>query len=233
MKEIKKYLEKIKTEKNVQKGKHFLYKLKRIIIKKMAYLDHLKVSLGDILKYYKISKTAYSYPQTDQLIMAIRNKDYSSCCDILDKYKYIVLDFDYFHLTALHWAAKLNYFEIIPKLMEYGAYVNEKDLWGNTPLHISVSRNYFETTIFLLIFLASPFSKDNHNKTPIDCSKDLQFNYIFKKITDIHLKCLISRQKFYYENVQKEFINFAIFELSNLLNPIALSLIKDLKKYYK
>ena len=117
--------------------------------------------------------------------------------------------------------------------MEYGAYVNEKDLWGNTPLHISVSRNYFETTIFLLIFLASPFSKDNHNKTPIDCSKDLQFNYIFKKITDIHLKCLISRQKFYYENVQKEFINFAIFELSNLLNPIALSLIKDLKKYYK
>ena len=233
LKEIKKYLEKIKTEKNVSKGKHFLYKLKRIIIKKMAYLDHLKVSLGDILKYYKISKTAYSYPQTDQLIMAIRNKDYSSCCDILDKYKYIVLDFDYFHLTALHWAAKLNYFEIIPKLMEYGAYVNEKDLWGNTPLHISVSRNYFETTIFLLIFLASPFSKDNHNKTPIDCSKDLQFNYIFKKITDIHLKCLISRQKFYYENVQKEFINFAIFELSNLLNPIALSLIKDLKKYYK
>ena len=233
LKEIKKYLEKIKTEKNVSKGKHFLYKLKRIIIKKMAYLDHLKVSLGDILKYYKISKTAYSYPQTDQLIMAIRNKDYSSCCDILDKYKYIVLDFDYFHLTALHWAAKLNYFEIIPKLMEYGAYVNEKDLWGNTPLHISVSRNYFETTIFLLIFLASPFSKDNHNKTPIDCSKDLQFNYIFKKITDIHLKCLISRQKFYYENVQKEFINFAIFELSNLLSPIALSLIKDLKKYYK
>ena len=40
---------------------------------------------------------------------------------------------------------------------------------------------------------------------------------------------MISRQKFYYENVQKEFINFAIFELSNLLNPIALSLIKDFK----
>ena len=49
---------------------------------------------------------------------------------------------------------------------------------------------------------------------------------------DIHLRNIISRQKNYYESVQKEFSNFVIFEFSNLLNPVALSLIKDLKANY-
>ena len=55
---------------------------------------------------------------------------------------------------------------------------------------------------------------------------------ISKKIVDIHFKCIISKQKNYYETVQKEFSNFIIFEFSNLLNPVALSLIKGLKANY-
>ena len=92
--------------------------------------------------------------------MAIRNKDFDECCNILDRFKHIVLDHDYFFSTPLHWAAKSNFFEIIPKLIAYGASVNEKNLLGNTPLHLSASQNYFETSIFLLLYLASPFIKN-------------------------------------------------------------------------
>ena len=232
LKDMDKELEKRKIIKKVIKGKSLLLKIKKLIIKKIEYLGHLQISFEEMLNNYKIAKTAFTYPQTENLIMAIRNKDYDSCCDILDKYKYIVLDYDYFHLTSLHWAAKLNFFEIIPKLIQYGAYVNEKNLWGNTPLHISVSQNFYETSIFLLLYLASPFIKNQHNKKPIDCSNDVQFNYMFKKIVDIHYKYSLSRTKLFYQNVQKEFANYVIFEFSNILNPAALSLIKDLKAYY-
>ena len=232
IKDIDKEIEKRKIVKKVIKGKPFLSKIKRIIIRKMVYLKHIQITLEEILHNYKISKTAFIYPQTEYLIMSIRNKNFETCCDILDKYKYIVLDHDYFNLTPLHWAAKLNYFQIIPKLIAYGAPVNAQNLWGNTPLHFSANKNYFETSIFLLLYLASPFIKNKHNKAPFDCNKDVQINIISKKIKDIHYKNIIGRQKFFYENVQKEFCDFIIDEFSNILNPIALELIKDLKSNY-
>ena len=232
MKEIDEEIDKRKIVKKVINVKSLWSKVKRIIIRKMVYLKHIQISLFDILNSYKMSKSAFTYPQTEHLLMAIRNKKYDICCDILDRYKHIVLDFDYFHLTPLHWAAKLNFFEIIPKLIAYGAFVNEQNLWGNTPLHISLTQNYYETSIFLLLYLASPFIKNNNKKKPFDCTNNIQFNIISKKIINIHLRNIISRQKNYYENVQKEFSNYIIFEFSNLLNPVALSLIKDLKSNY-
>ena len=164
--------------------------------------------------------------------MAIRNKDFDECCNILDRFKHIVLDHDYFFSTPLHWAAKSNFFEIIPKLIAYGASVNEKNLLGNTPLHLSASQNYFETSIFLLLYLASPFIKNKENKKPFDLANDVQINIISKKIKELHLKNCFGRQKYFYENIQKDFSNFIIFEFSNIINPIALNLIKDLKNYY-
>ena len=232
LKEIDKEIEKRKIVKKTTKNKPILFSLKRFIIKKMEYLRHLQINFKEIINNYKMSKTAFSYPQTEYLIMAIRNKNYDDCCDILDKYKHIVLDFDFFHFTPLHWAAKLNFFEIIPKLISYGAPVNEQNLWGDTPLHISVTQKYYETSIFLLLYLASPFIKNNSNQKPFDCNNDVQLNTMYKKIRDIHLKNFCSRQKNIYENIQKEFSNFVIFEFSNLLNPVALSLIKGLKSNY-
>ena len=232
LKEMDKEIGKRKTTKKATKNISLLAKLKRFIIRKMVYLKHIQISFQEILNNYRLSKTAFSYPQTEHLILAIRNKRYDTCCDILDRYKHIVLDFDYFHLTPLHWVAKINFFEIIPKLIAYGAPVNEQNLWGDTPLHISATQNYFETSIFLLLYLASPFIKNNHKKKPFDCTDNIQFNMISKKIIDMHFRNIISSQKNYYENIQKEFSNFVIFEFSNLLNPIALSLIKDLAANY-
>ena len=232
LKEMDKEIEKRKIVKKTTKNKPILFSLKRFIIKKMEYLRHLQINFKEIINNYKMSKTAFSYPQTEYLIMAIRNKNYDDCCDILDKYKHIVLDFDFFHFTPLHWAAKLNFFEIIPKLISYGAPVNEQNLWGDTPLHISVTQKYYETSIFLLLYSASPFIKNNSNQKPFDCNNDVQLNTMYKKIRDIHLKNFCSRQKNIYENIQKEFSNFVIFEFSNLLNPVALSLIKGLKSNY-
>ena len=232
MKEMDEEIEKRKIVKKVIKGKTLLNKLKRFIIKKIVYIKHLSISLKDILNDYKISKIAFAFPQTEHLIMEIRNKNYNLCCNILDRYKHIVLDFDYFHSTPLHWAAKINFYEIIPKLISYGAPINEQNLWGDTPLHYSLEQNYFETSILLLLYSASPFINNKRNKKPFDYATDVQFDIIRKKIMDIHLKNIFGRQKNVYENIQKEFSNYIIMEFSNLLKPTALSLVKDIYSYY-
>ena len=36
-----------------------------------------------------------------------------------------------------------------------------------------------------VLYLASPFIKNNHKKKPFDCTNNIQFNIISKKIMDI------------------------------------------------
>ena len=229
LKEIDIEIDKMKKKKKVLKGKTLMHKIKTIIIRKAQYIKLLNVSFEEILTKYKRSPTSFSCFKTEELILAIRNKNYDTCCEILDNYKPIVLDFDYFHLTPLHWAVKSNYFQIIPKLISYGASVNEQNFLGETPLHISASKNYYESTVLLLIYLASPFINDNYNRMPFDRTNDLQLIYMFKKIVELHLKYTVMRQKFFYHNVQKNFVDFIFMEFSNQLNSDVLSLISHLR----
>ena len=229
LKEMEEEIKKRKIIKKQLKGKALMHKLKKIIIRNIEYLKKLNVTYDEIIYKYKRSPIAFSYFKTEELILAIRNKNYKLCCEILDNYKYIVLDFDYFNFTPLHWAVKINFYQIIPKLISYGAPINEQNFIGETPLHISACKNYYESTALLLVYLASPFIKDKYNRRPIDCTKDLQLIFIFNKIIELHLKYLILKQKNFYDNIQKDFIDFISVEFSNQLNPEILDLIFNLK----
>ena len=229
LKEMDIEIQKRKIVKKVLKGKPLLHKLKKIIIRNIDYIRRLNITFEELLHKYKRSPIPFHYFKTEELILAIRNKNYDLCCDILNHFKYIVLDFDNFHFTPLHWAVKVNFYQIIPKLMSFGAPINEQNFMGETPLHISAHKNFYESTALLMIYLASPFIKDKNNRRPIDCTKDLQLIFIFKKIMELHSKYLILRQKYFYENVQKDFIDFISVEFSNQLNPEALALITNLK----
>ena len=229
LKEMEIEIKKRTVEKKVLKGKSLMNKLKKIIIRNAQYIKRLNVTYEEMIYKYKISPIAFHHFKTEELILAIRNKNYELSCDILDNYKYIVLDYDYFHLTPLHWAVKNNFYQIIPKLIAYGSYINEKNSIGETPLHITARKKYYESTILLLIYLASPFIKNSNNKKPSECTKDLQLSFIFKTIIEIHLKYLILKQKHFYDNVQKDFIDFVIVEFSTQLNPEFLDLIKNIQ----
>ena len=228
LKELEAESEKRKENKNkILKGKPLMLKVKKYLIRNAHYIKRLKVSYEELLYKYKKVSNPLNYFKTEELIMDIRNKNYESCCKILDNYKYIVLDYDYFHFTPLHWAAKVNFYQIIPKLVKYGAPINEQNNIGETPLHISASKNYFESTIFLLKYLASPFIKDNEKRRPGDRTTDLQMNFMFRKIVEFHLKYIILKQKHFYDNVQKDFIAFINMEFTNKLNPEILELIMN------
>ena len=102
----------------------------------------MTVYLGEILTNYKKPKNCYGFQATHDLFFAIKTKNFKLTNIILDKYKYIVLDYDYFEMTALHWAAKYNFYQIIPKIIEYGSLVDNKNYIGDTPLLVSVKHKF-------------------------------------------------------------------------------------------
>ena len=207
--------------------KSFNQKLKKIIIKNCIYIKkHLIVTLKEILISYKFSYVSLSCSKTQKLIDAIKNKNYNLCCYIIDKYKNTILDFDYFHMTPLHYVAKNNFYQIVPKIAEYGGLVDFQNFVGDTALHICSKKKYYETMALLLLYVASPFIKNNKGKKAIECSDDLRVGLILKKIEDIHFKHFFTKSKLFYESVQKEFLDFILKEFNTQIEPEALELFK-------
>lgn len=55
----------------------------------------------------------------------------------LNKDRFILYEHDHMGMTALHWAAKRNYYEIIQLLIDKHAQVNKQDCLGRTALYLA------------------------------------------------------------------------------------------------
>lgn len=75
-----------------------------------------------------IPKKPYERPGSHKFINAAKSGDYEVVCKMLKNNKYFVYDFDDINQTALHWAAKRNYKNVVDILIEYGANVNCTDM---------------------------------------------------------------------------------------------------------
>ena len=216
-----------RKNKDYKLNKKSLYeKIKSTIIKLSKYIKNLYVTIPEILSQYKINKTYFSYNQTKELIRAIKIKNLNTCTKLLDNHKYIVLDFDFYYLTPLHWATKENFFEIIPNLVHYGAVVNFQNFIGDTPLHIGVKNNFYECVCLLLVNFASPFIKDKDGKIPLDNTNDFRMRLVLERIMKIYYKSFFLKYSNQLEFIQKNFTIFIVEEFRSELN-------KDTLKYFK
>ena len=182
---LQKIKEKNKNNKNKGNKKNVLERLKKTIISISTFLKQRDISDGD-LRNLKLIAQSYTYPETKLLIDAIKIKNLGLCFDILDNHKYIVLDYDYFYLTPLHWAVKNNFYRILPYLLDYGSIIDAGNFVGDTPLHIAVRNNYYDSTCILLYYLASPFSKNKNGKSPMDLTNDYDMKSLLNKIMKLH-----------------------------------------------
>ena len=60
---------------------------------------------------------------------------------LLIENKWLAHIFDTAYQTALHWASKRGYLEIMKALIENGAYVDARDIIGRTPLMLAAKAN--------------------------------------------------------------------------------------------
>ena len=196
------------------------------IIKLSKYLKQIFVRIPEILNNYKLSELCYSHKETKELIDSIKIKNLEKCNNLLDNHKYIVLDYDFYYLTPLHWAVKKNFFQIIPKLIKYGSIVNFQNILGDTPLHIGVINNSYECVCLLLVNLASPFIKDKNGKKPIDLTNDFNMKIVLKKIMEYYYISFFQKYSKQYEIIQKYFTFFILDEFKMQINW-------DIYKYFK
>ena len=221
-------------EKNT-KGKKYIYdKIKKSIISLYLKFINMNVPLDEILKNYVTPKNSFYFGFTKDLFFAIKTKNILLFNSIINSNKFLVLDFDYYQMTALHFAAKYNFYKIIPKLIEYGSSIDKKNYINDTPLLISVKHKYLESTVILLFYLASPFEKDFDGLNSFDHSKnDDKLEYIFKGIDKIYIVSLFKSSFEKYEFLQKEIANYFINEYKNDLEPDALEILKAKMEYYE
>ena len=236
-----KLLKEIKSEEkkynniSLQTSKRILFnKFKKLMLTIQNKLILMPIYLREILADYRLPKNSYGFYATHDLFFAIKTKNYNLANSILDKHKYIVLDYDYFNMTALHWAAKYNFYQIIPKIVEYGSHVDKKNYTGDTPLFISVKHKYMESTIFLLLNFASPFEKDNKGLSILDyCKTEYKLKSTIKKNMALHYNSFFMSTKKRYEYLTDEFVDFIINENKGDLEMEAYSMVKDKYEYYK
>ena len=171
--------------KKIINKKYLIEKFKFLIIRISQFLKNRKIKKEEINKY-KLIKQSFTYKLTKTFIDSIKLKNYDLCCSIIERNKYIVLDFDYFYLTPLHWAVKKNFYEFIPKLLDYGSIVDSINFSGDSPLHIAVKKNYYDSACILLYYSASPFIKDRDGKKPIEISNNFYMKSLLEKIMKIH-----------------------------------------------
>ena len=223
----------IKNNKNGNNKKNILENFKAIIIRLSKYLKQLSVNVSEIINDYKFIKICFTYGQTRDLISAIKAKELSKCNDILDNYKFIVLDYDYYYLTPLHWAVKKNFYQIIPKLISYGSNLNFQNFIGDTALHIGVKTNYYECVSLLLFNLASPFLKDKDGKKPIELTKDFQMKVLLEKYINLYYLSLFQKNSVQLDIIQKQLTFFIVDEFSRQLDKKILLYFKQRKSKYK
>ena len=237
----KKSIEKADLEsKKIINKQQLIYKFKSSLIKNSNYIKHISISPHELINNNNIKENNENIDfyinknkKTTELIQAIKAKNSELVKDIIEKNSLCVTDCDIFKFTPLHWAAKKDFYEIIPKLISYGAQVNSQNFLGETPLHISVKKNNYEVTVLLLIFLASPFIKNSKGKKPFDYTKDYEMNIIYKKITNLHYKNMFSKNKYVYDNIQNELIRFILEEFSTQIKKDCLIIVEDIEREKK
>ena len=236
-----KFLNEIKIKRNVilkikvkLTKKNLFNKFKTALIFLSSKLSNISIFISEVIEKYQKPRHSYYFPNSHDLFFAIKSKNIKLVDKLLDSEKYLVLDFDYFKMTALHLAAKYNFYQIIPKLFEFGSHMNDKNYIGDTPLLISIKHKFMMSTIFLLLYMASPFTKDKEGFNAIYYAKyDFKLNNILKKIISLHYISILGKTKNKIEFIQKEFSDYIINEYKNDLEVDAYNMISGRIEFFK
>ena len=236
-----KFLNEIKIKRNVilkikvkLTKKNLFNKFKTALIFLSSKLNNISIFISEVIEKYQKPRHSYCFPNSHDLFFAIKSKNIKLVDKLLDAGKYLVLDFDYFKMTALHLAAKYNFYQIIPKLFEFGSHMNDKNYIGDTPLLISIKHKFMMSTIFLLLYMASPFTKDKEGFNALYYAKyDFKLNNILKKIISLHYISILGKTKNKIEFIQKEFSDYIINEYKNDLEVDAYNMISGRIEFFK
>ena len=205
-----------------------LYKFKKVLFQINLINKNLIIPLSEIIKEYKMPNNIINHSRTHYLNHFIKVGDFVQAMKMISVDHSMVISLDYFDMTPLHYAAKYNFYQIIPHLMHYGAYVDAKNSFGTTPLILCIQRNLHESIILLFLYMANPFI--NLEKNNIIDSGVMKLDFytknICKGIKKIYCKNIYGKVKNLHKSIQNDIVRFAKNECQDFLEMDCFNLIK-------
>ncbi|CAD8113055.1 unnamed protein product [Paramecium sonneborni] len=148
-----------------------------LLSRSLKKIKLLGLSLVDVIQKQVFSKKAYSCQFSKEFIFASKQNRIEQMQSFLITHPYLVFQYDYYNMTALHWACKYGCLDMVRLLLHYHADFDALDLMNRTPLSIAIIENHQEIVKLLLTHGAYPWSTGL-----IDLNALLQHNADMKRI---------------------------------------------------
>jgi hypothetical protein len=158
----------------------------------LLFFKTLNLPPGAILKF---PIRPFHHPKAGEFMEAAKFGDTERIKELLYRSSdLLVFEFDYLHLTPLHWAAKRNHANCAEELILKKSYVNARDVYGRTPLYYAIQSQCVELVYLLLVVGASPWSPRDSNY--IDMAKgDERIIYYIKRFRFLDLILTFQKRK--------------------------------------
>ncbi|CAD8192269.1 unnamed protein product [Paramecium pentaurelia] len=148
-----------------------------LLSRSLKKINLLGLSIIDVIQKNIFSKKAFSCQFSKEFIFASKQNRLEEMQSFLITHPYLVFQYDYYNMTALHWACKYGYLDMVRMLLDYHADFDALDLMNRTPLSIAIIENHQEIVKLLLTHGAYPWST-----SLTDLNGPLQQNQEMKKI---------------------------------------------------
>ena len=198
-----------------------MQKLRRFWNQILIWASHLRrmgLTSDECLRQNVFPNKSFFRKESKLLIYYCKEGDINQVEKLLNKNRFLVYDFDSFHQTALHWAAKRNFPNIIKLLMNYGSFVDWKDLCNRTPLYLAAKLNHIKWVKALLAKEANPILQTYMGDSALSVAGPESLSYLKKaylllianKFIEKSLRADIWKQEaiYYFETDNDEGIPF-------------------------
>ncbi|CAD8097838.1 unnamed protein product [Paramecium primaurelia] len=129
----------------------------------------------DIEEY--IQQKAFSCQFSKEFIFASKQNRLEKMQNFLITHPYLVFQYDYYNMTALHWACKYGYLDMVRMLLDYHTDFDALNLMNRTPFSIAIIKNHQEIVKLLLTNGSYPWILYNQIKRQrILLSKQEKYN---------------------------------------------------------
>ncbi|CAD8102632.1 unnamed protein product [Paramecium sonneborni] len=133
-------------------------KIQNELKRTLQYISRLNLDIYQAFSDKVISTKPFQKKHSYEFIQAAKQGKEWEVKEFIKDNKYLVYDFDYIYMTALHWACKREHFEIVKLLIENGADIEFQDIIGRPTLYFAIIGGDPKIVKYILDKKADPWS---------------------------------------------------------------------------
>ncbi|CAD8146002.1 unnamed protein product [Paramecium pentaurelia] len=132
--------------------------LRQFLLRALKKIKALGLTIKYVMEHKIFSKKPYEKKYSKEFIHAAKQNKIEEIENYLQINPYLVFEYDFYNMTALHWACKKGYIQMVEILLKYHSDIDGVDILYRTPLILSIKEDHLDVAHILLINGAYPWS---------------------------------------------------------------------------